>query len=144
MRCFRAKHFKVRNKVPMQPRRVAVECIQNTAIMGSRADHMQDHVLEYCKSITQENIADTQHESKPVTYVIDMSLLYAMLCSFISIPIRKGAQCSFLSFKMQQEGMKWAPYSRCWKDLTGIVNISQACRQLSISHRLTIQAITNT
>ena len=54
----RTKHFYVRNDLPKQHSRVTVECIHCTAIMDSRADHLRDHVLEHCKSITQENRAE--------------------------------------------------------------------------------------
>jgi len=56
----RAKHIKLQKKLPMQLSRVAVGCIQYTATMDSCADHMQDHGLERCESVTQENKAEAQ------------------------------------------------------------------------------------
>ena len=51
---FRANHFKLRPDLPKQHGRVTVECIRCSDTMESRADKMQDHILQHSKRITPE------------------------------------------------------------------------------------------
>jgi hypothetical protein len=56
----RGTHFKQRDDKPKKNNRVIVECIYCSLTMDSRAENLQDHVMEHCKKITRENRREAQ------------------------------------------------------------------------------------
>ncbi len=57
---FWAKHSKCKVTSPKQHSCVIMQCIYCSIIVDSCADQLQDHVVEHCKSITQEDRAEAQ------------------------------------------------------------------------------------